>query len=275
MDKVYFRLGGGFGDAIRTYVRGNQMWGYLQPLKERHPNLKARLVACCHNTQVLDLVKYNPYLDHIDNYGWSMRGRFEEYAGEYKWIGHTQNLLEGLKPKPTIIYLSKKDKQIITPIAGAGRYIAIHPFAGLGDRIILPPQEYCKLIDVLIDKYKFNVVLLGGSHTRMNVNHKPDYIETFDYERKGLFNLVSKTNGRVSVELVRQCNRFIGNWSCYSSAAWAFKKRSTVLAQPKQKKRLNRVFNSHWKSRGDCRMVYTEKGGSPDRIRAAILEKTF
>jgi len=271
-DKVYFRLGGGFGDIIRTYLRGEHYWNYLKPLKEKYPHVKTKAIGCCHNTQVIEMVQHNPYLDFIENYGWTLEGDYEKHAKDYTWI-HDAKLLQGLSPELPKLYLSDEDHKIANDIIHAGPYIAIHPFAGLPDRIVLPIDKYPPLIDTLIDKHGYNVVVLGGTHGRINQKTMQIYPESFKYQRKGLFNLVGQTNGAVSVKLVRKCTRFIGTWSCYICAAWVSGKHSVMIAAPRHRKRLGQVFSSHWAKRGDCREIYLEGKQDWDQIRGRIIKE--
>lgn len=274
-DKVYFRLGGGFGDTIRWYFRGEGYWNYLKPLKEKYPNIKTKVISCCHNSQVLDMIEYNPYLDFIENYGWTPDGRYEKYKKDYTWIQKTPELLRDLEPSRPKLYLAAEDHKIVDPILSAGPYVTIHPFAGLPDRIVFPVNQYPRLIDELIDQHGYNVVVLGSDHARINEKTLQHYPETFMYQRKGLFNLVNQTNGRVSVQLVRKCARFIGTWSCYVCAAWVSNKHSVMIAKPRHRKRLREVFSTHWTKRGDCREIYIEDKQDWDHIRTKIIEETL
>ncbi len=274
--KIYFRLGGGFGDVIRHYFRGEHHWNWLKPLKEAYPGLKIKAICCSHNDEVLEFLKYNPFLDSVENHGWSLHGHYERYENGYTWIQKhaAQRLLRGLNPENLKLYLSGQDRKEINKIVRQpGPYVAIHPFSGLGPRTVLPPEEYPKLIDELIDEHGFRVVVLGGNHIRYGQKTKKPYEEIFDYQRDGLYNMVNQTNGRVSVELARKCSRFIGTWSCYANAAWVAQRRSVVIAAPRHKKGIQEAFRTRWQVHGDCTeiYIYSEKPNY-NKVRARIIK---
>ncbi len=312
-DKVYFYIAGGFGDIVFHYIRGTGYWDYLEPLGRARPDIQIKAICCGHNDQVLEFLKYNPFLgsaehipligdyppplkdirkrrdyflsgdrrdwnrDLVVNKDWWDTVPYEDCSKGYTWIGEATELLEGLEPLPTKVYLSDSDKEILDNVTQAGPYIAIHPFAGCPSRITLPPKEYYKLIDTLIDEHGYNVAVLGGNHARIGQDGGNHYSETFTYQRDGLYNLVNQTNGRVSVKLVESSSKFIGCWSCYSSAAWGFDKHFVIVTNLSRKKDLEKISKNENRRQGDCRGVYIDAKNNPnyDRVRAEIVREVL
>lgn len=297
-NKVYFSLNAGFGDATYTYVRGGLYWNYLKALKEARPDIEIKGFCCTHNVQAVELVRFNPYLDSFQWMPWIGKepcplrgvGRIHNRpeaeinsvpkANEqgYTYIGEVKELLEDLEPELPKLYLTINEEKQVNDIEQAGRFITIHPFCGGPHRRVFPPKEYHKLIDTVIDKYGYNVAVLGGDHVRSGQTKRNPVKEVFTYQREGLYNLVNKTNGRVCVELVRRCSRFIGNWSCYSSAAWAFEKFNVVITGKHIRKNLEMtkrrlIISKDGKTIQIGKRIYVDWEDDWNRVRAEIIKE--
>lgn len=162
-----------------------------------------------------------------------MAGRWDicffGHSNGHVFIKSVPGLFEGLDYKKPQIYLNKEEKIQVETIKNAGKYIVIHPFAGLRDRIAFPIEKYPGLIDEIIDT-GYNVIVIGGSYTRINRDGQEEVIEILEYSRKGLFNLVGNTNARVATRLIQDASGFIGTHSCYILVASIEKIRSILIA---------------------------------------------
>jgi len=275
--KVYLTLGGGLGDVFVTYFRGDNGWRLLQPLKEKFPHIKVSVLSATHNPQTAEFLKHNPYIDSFQEFGWVNDGRpiWSENANGHVSLAKHNKLAKILKAKNPELYLGEEDREIVNEILSAGEYIFIHPFAGLKDRQALPIEEYPSLIDSLIDKSGYNVVVIGGTHQRRNQKRSFDMPEEFDYERPGLFNLVNRTNARVAVKLSQNAHSFIGCWSAYACAHWIIKKKTTVIIKSKAAPNVRKKFGEgqRWHRRGDCRLVLIDKEPDYEKARQQILAR--
>jgi hypothetical protein len=128
--------------------------------------------------------------------------------------------IQGRTPK---IYLDKNEQAIVAKITKQGKFCLVHPFGSHKERELLPIEGYPPLIDKLIDKYKYNVVVVGATHKRV---FAPDFEqktctkkEGFCYEREGLYNFVNKTSVRMAVKLARSAPLYMGTWSAFYCAA--------------------------------------------------------
>jgi hypothetical protein len=275
--KVYLTLGGGLGDVFCSYFRGENGWKWLQPWKERYPHTKVSVLSATHNPQTAELLKYNPYIDHFKEFGWVNDGRplWKKNAAGAAQLKNQKAITAKLKGKNPTLYISNEDKEVVDEIQQAGRFIFLHPFAGLKDREALKPQEYFSLVDRIIDNKKYNVVVIGATHKRTNHKESFKMIEEFNYERPGLFNLVNKTNARISMKLAQLADSFIGCWSAYSCAFWIQKKKSTVIIKSKASGNIQKKFGrgGRWQHRGDCRLVLVEKAKDIEKTTRQILQR--
>jgi len=278
-DKIYLTLGGGLGDVIYDYMGGHRGWDKLESLKKAHPNIKIKVMASTHNPQTLELLKYNPYIDEVEEFGWQTDGKplFLKHANGYIDIQQIKQITSTLPSKTPKIYLGEEDKQILEQIVGRGSFVFVHPFAGLNDRIpFKPTDQFIKIIDAVIDNTKHNVFVIGANHVRANRENPIDIIEELNYEREGLFNLVNKpeANIRLALGLVEKAHSFIGSWSCYSCAFWTLKKKTIVLVPKNLGDRLTKRFQpgGRWQKRGACKVLYIDKETQMVNVTKKILE---
>ena len=238
--KVFVKGGGGLGDLIREYLGGEKYWGYLEGIKERYPDIKVKAILCIHNPQAKEVLKYHPCLNEIEQYPWQLDGTpiFFSHSDGHVFIKSVHGLFSGLEYKKPEVYLKKEEEVQVETIKNAGKYMVIHPFAGLKDRIAFPIEKYPALIDEIIDT-GCNVIVIGGSYARINRDGKEEVNEVFDYSRKGLFNLVGNTNARVATRLIQSASGFIGTHSCYILVASIEKIRSILIAPERLREYLN------------------------------------
>jgi ADP-heptose:LPS heptosyltransferase len=234
MHKVYIHDGGGLGDIIKHYIRNEHGWGYLEPLKKAYPDIEIKVMLTCINPQIEEFIKYNPHIDTIESYLWTHPARsgvrrcIEEHKGDYVSLLEATSLLEtveSIKPK---IYLNADDQETISSVTSQGKYIFVHPFSGEIKRMAFPVEQYPRIIDKLIDRLGYNVVVVGGSYKK-NWIRDETMDESFDYEREGLFNLVNRTNARVATILAQKAQGFVGTWSCYIIPSYQRPSRTVVL----------------------------------------------
>jgi len=276
-NKIYLTLGGGLGDVIYDYLRGHRNWGRLKALKEWRPGVQVKAMLSTHNPQSIELIRHNPYINHIEEFGWQNDGRplFAKHANGYSDIQQYSRVIANLPDKTPEIYLNPSDKKIANNIVSQGRFVFIHPFAGLGNRKAFKSVEkFIPIIDTLIDDSKYHVVVIGNSHNRKNAKSALMINEDFGYERDGLFNLVNKpgTNVRVAFQLAKHAHSFIGSWSCYSCTFWALKKRSIVIVPNQLQEMLSKRFKrgGRWHQRGHCRTIYTQENTSGEDVASKI-----
>ena len=237
LKQLYLHDGGGLGDIIKHYIRGQQGWGYLKPLKEQYPDIEIKVILTCINPQIEEFIKYNPYIDKIESYLWTHPARsgvrqcIEKHKGDYASLLKAKKLLETIQPAVPEIYLNADDQKVIDSIISQGKFIFIHPFSGEIWRMVLPIGQYPTLIDRLIDETGYNVVVVGGSYKK-NLVKNTVMKESFGYQRAGLFNLVGHTNARVATRLAQMAQGFVGTWSCYIIPGWQRPSR-TVIMLPK------------------------------------------
>lgn len=227
---VYVTLGGGLGDVFYVYSRGENGWGYIKSLKQVFPAIHVKALCSTHNPQTIEFIKYNPYIDEYHEFGWvnDAKPLFEKNSNGSRRLNRQSKLIKELTFSKPKVHMTEEDNIIVNDIISAGDYVMIHPFAGEPGRKCLPTEEYIPLIDSIIEEKNLNVVVTGGTYKRKNFRLSEDKDEVFEYEREGLFNLVGKSNARVSFVLASRQKHFIGNWSAYSCASWLNNKMTTV-----------------------------------------------
>ena len=67
---VFVTLDGGLGDVFYTYNRRKNAWGYIESLKKMYPQTIIKAMCSTHNPQTLEFIKYNPYIDKAEEFGW-------------------------------------------------------------------------------------------------------------------------------------------------------------------------------------------------------------
>jgi hypothetical protein len=220
--KVYIHDGGGAGDIPANQLRCYKGWGHVESFKKKFPRSEIMAVITSCSIEGARYIKYNPYIDEIKELPWVNPhrpwGGLKEHIVGYTHITEAvKKLLPGQSAVIPPTYLSPDDKTIVQKVTSAGKYVFIHPFAGTKERMVLPIEEHPKLIDMLIDEFGYNVVVVGGTYTQLANQGRPNVIckEELEYERKGLFNLVNKSNMRIGIHLARHAALWLGTWSCY------------------------------------------------------------
>lgn len=234
--KVYIHDGGGAGDIPANQLRCLKGWGYVELFKKEFPDSEIMAVITSCNAQGAEYIKHNPYIDTIKELPWVNPNRpwadAKKHTVGYEPIGQAvKRLLPNAKPVIPPVYLSSNDKNIVKKVREAGRYIFLHPFAGAKNRMVLPIEEYPRLIDRFIDEFGCNVVVVGGTHMRLANQGKPDTLckEELEYERDRLFNLVNRSNMRIGIYLARRAAFWMGTWSCYVWPGFIEKQRMALL----------------------------------------------
>lgn len=231
--KLYIHDGGGVGDVLRCQLQGKKGWGYIEPLKEKYPEVFIRAIITSCNPQAFELIKHHPFIDEKiklqwkhPHQKWPDRHKYAEDLGFVRLTCDTgRELFPGLKKAPIPpLYLSDKDQGVVKEIQATGDYVFVHPFSGVPWRIGLLSGQYPVLIDRLIDELGLNVVVVGGTYKKDypkgHAQSQQLIEEVFEYERDGLFNLVNKSNVRVCAQLARDSKYAITTWSCYARSAW-------------------------------------------------------
>ena len=235
--EVYLPFGGGLGDVFYEYFRGKHGWSYLDSLKNKYPNIKVKILSSTHNHQSLKFIKFHPHVDSMKELGWmtDARSLWEKHRGNAVRLEDAvkEKRLLGLSEKKQVLHLGSEDKQELKRITSAGKFVVVHPFAGGRDRIAIKTPDYIRLIDQIIEDLGYNVVVIGATHVRNNINNPVKVDEVFDYRRKKLFNLVNASNARVVMALIQKQTHFVGAGSAWACASWLHKKPNSILV-PKQ-----------------------------------------
>lgn len=283
IEKIWIPTGGGLGDIVRCYLKDEPFWGYLKNLKEVRPRTKIKVISTSHNPETPALFKYTPFIDEVQELGWMLDGRaIQQHEGKgYVSVHAAMETLRHLKHEPPDFYLGPEDQQQYDSVIANGRYVFIHPFAM---RAALPLDEFVYMTDQLIDRYGFNVVIVGANHVRVArkgaVNpHDPGgklpMKEELDYERPGLFNLVNKSNVRVAMKLCSRADRFLGHCSCYNIVAWIRGIKSFVFSPPSQRHFLATTRSHAWPLIDNlpwCKNVFSDEWASPRSAADQALE---
>jgi ADP-heptose:LPS heptosyltransferase len=262
------------GDILREWL---QIGGWACLFKKLSLNNKVHLLLSSHNDNAIEFFKYVPFLtSHYikwknktpDYRTISIRNRWQFIEEEEK-DKLKANINKRDKNK---VYLSKEEKQLHKKIKN-NPYVFIHPFAGEPWRAVVPTEDYKKLIDQIITKTKYNVVVVGSSYLRNNRMASVPAInktEIFNYQKKGLFNLVNKTSTRLATQLVLDSECFLGCWSAFLCASWegkipsiSFMRRQTTINMPK-----NKMFTKRWHS--DCHAINATDYSSEECFEQAI-----
>jgi len=258
---VFVTLGGGLGDVFYTYNKRKNGWGYIESLKKKYPNTEVRAMCATHNPQTLEFIKYNPYIDRAEEFGWVLDAKelWDANKGNSVRLDRQRDLLKKLRDNKPQVYLSPEDKVILDGITSSGEFVLMHPFAGEPHRRVMPAEEYIPLIDRIIDELGYNVVVIGGSYLRTNRIQKEVKTEELDYKREGLFNLVGQSNSRICMTLAEKQRCFVGSWSAYSCASWLYNKQTTVLLQKKHIENLKKKIGrgKRW-GEAKCDMITTK-----------------
>jgi len=278
MAKIYFWLHGGLGDVIWAYLQSPQ-WLSFQAIRDKNPAARIKAIVISYNRQSAELIRFNPYINEIDYHlpngeqkkGMRMCDIVAQYAEDF--LPYTSTQMHGRNRRQKI-YLTDEEKGIVEKIKTAGPYIAVHPFASIDKRQPLPIEGYIPLMDKIIDSS--NIVLLGGTHTRAFGGSGDKTLarnETLKYGHKGVFNLIGRTNSRVSTSLVLGATEFVGTWSCYSTACWTMGIKATVITHTSQLEGCNRLHSGKYKAHhpADRILPFNPNTDSYDKIIEEIL----
>jgi hypothetical protein len=241
MGKLYINSGGGLGDFIYNYFKSYE-WQCLSTIYQFFSDAQITAVLTHHSPTCGELLYTHPAIIAVMTSPWRAPGDPLEYS--WKGLVQGENVLSwarnnnirpahehGLEHK---IYLTDKEEYLIANIKNKGPYIVMHPFAGLPHRgsrrhpydnkyKCYPDYKYIQTANYLIEK-GISVVFVGRS-TYDGVDRLRDNEETLS-EINGhilsseAYNLINKVSTRVSVELTRRANGFIGSHSSMLSAAW-------------------------------------------------------
>lgn len=239
MSTFYLRAGGGAGDFIYHYFRG-YIWQRLAIIKAHYGcNLTAMLT--CHNPSVAELVYTNPHIDSVMTYKWFPPGHPKEDKWKSMIAGRDlaewarENDIRGpdkpeLDPK---VWLTDAEKKLMKELQSKGKYVVIHPFAGMPHRgcrphpydneyKCYPDYKYVESANYLADA-GYQVYIVGRTSRdgqdlwRCLTEELP--LSNVPLDPKVTV-LVDKVSFRVNVELVRRANGFLGTHSSMLSAAW-------------------------------------------------------
>lgn len=199
------RLGGGMGDAILRYARSG-----LAALRVERPKAFVRLAVMCVGPHIPTLFEYCPLIDELVSQTWDGSGR--DFDG--RWV---EGMAEVPQKGPTTqIYLAPGEQAL-------SGYVAVHPFAGTGDRDWRGKIDIEALVRSLTTAGK-QVVLLGGDSTRTDGWGKPGTVELTEssaLEMPGLLNLVGRASVREQAYAAMNASAFVGTFSSFHSAAIA------------------------------------------------------
>ena len=261
--KFFFPIGGGYGDLVTKLYKFDvePEFQKLSYLKKHYPEIKTLVMIASHNRNAVDLMKYDPAIDHIYSFQYQFDnwGYFNRYKGDYKRLHEFPEIDRLARVEKFKVYVDPQEQQVIDSLKAIGKPIVlINPFAGTFERIGIPQTELYGLVDRFIDECGCHVVVIGSSHIRSGTNEQytpngnevldipPDCIkvdgkityfnlpeekinvmpisESWNYERNGLTNLVNKHSIRLSTQLTTLCSGFIGNFTGPTLMAWICEK---------------------------------------------------
>jgi len=251
--KVYLWLYGGFGDCLLGYLygnehkRGSKAWKYLAGIKKTFPDLYTKAIVMSPNEQSSLLAEYNPYIDEtvyttsigINNIGRKVKAAIANIAQDY--INLDNLLTDDIPYGQNYIYLPVKDQVVLNNITEdlKQEFIFLHPFASIEKRRISTYYAYedftnwlIELIDRLIETTGKKIVVVGGDYVR-KINKEREFVkERFNYQRKGLLNLVNQSNLLIDTHLMLAANLVIGCWSCHVTNRIRMGKAAIPLLSP-------------------------------------------
>jgi len=250
MDAVYIPISGGLGDVLQVYLSSPSspvdLSGYpssdpthalwfrrLESLKEAGVSAKIKLIMASHNPHSADLFTHHPCIDGAITRKWmaDVDGKKPwELEEERQANIHAVFKYKDYEPREPVVYMSAAEEKLVSSIIKAGRYIVIHPFAGVPTRIAYPPYSYKHVCDYLVDN-GFHVVVVGKSYRRSGAHESLS--EFFRHDRRGVVSLVDVVSVRESVNLVLNADGFIGTHSAMILAAWYKRIKSVCLVPPK------------------------------------------
>lgn len=249
--KIYFWLLGGLGDIIWGYLRGPQ-WSKLSACRRTFPDARIKAIVVSHNPQALEIIRFNPLLDEIEQHPpkremrdlkWTHIQIVDQYSNEFVI---SEDIIDPNWPdEHQILYLSNREKEFVEAIPKP--YVFIHPFASTDRRTVFKSEEYIPYIEKCLAK-GINVVVCGDTYIK-SFGDKEQFLryESLNYEKKGLYNLIGKTNARVATQLALNASDFVGMWSCFSIARWSTGKKATVLVIPDNLINCNRLHDGKYK----------------------------
>lgn len=203
--RYVIRLGGGMGDAILRYARSG-----LAALKAEKPDAFVRLAVMCVGPHIPTLFEHCPLIDDLVSETWDGSGR--DFDG--RWVDGLAEIPQ--KGPPTKIFVAPGEREM-------SGYVAVHPFAGTGDRDWRGHLDIEALVRSMVDA-GLPVALLGGDSTRTDGWGKPGTVElqeASEIEMPGLLNLVGRASVREQAFLAMNASAFVGTFSAYHSAAIA------------------------------------------------------
>jgi len=210
----------GLGDVFRTIYRDQGWFGRLDAATKDYD---ITVFICSHNQFTKEVFKYSSNLNVIHlpwqkkhpNYRDLARQKDcrlvkPEFFGPYQY----QNVDIKIDNRELNRFNSIMQKPVIL----------IHPFAGDPSRMPIPTRNFPKLLQMLRQKTKSNIVIVGGSYKR---GHRLESIKPRNIKEHfvmpsipSVYNLVNQATPRLCAKLTEAAECFIGDWSAYACVAW-------------------------------------------------------
>lgn len=238
---VFIPCGGGLGDVIQCYLANPithdcqipldqyqtsdnyiSIWfRRLESFREKHPDVKIKVISNCHNPAIRELFEYHPSVDLFElwKYGKVVeedKTKWEREHDGFRYIRYCYDYHD-YKPSDPVVYMSDSEYKLFFSI-NSSLYIVLHPFAGIKHRMPISTEEYYNLAKIFISK-GYRVVVIGGSYTRNTDTMEPT-IEEFPYYCEGMYNLVGGASVRLFTNLCMNAAGFIGTHSSMILPAW-------------------------------------------------------
>lgn len=247
---------GGFGDVAWSYLF-NENWGRLTEFKKQNIENKIKAIIISYNTQSLELIRFNPYIDEIEfrSPNWEQRDLnmsiikiAKQYAYGYKQCTEVDGFNKLRKSQPYVYLNPYTEETTVNNIICKGPFIIIHPFASDESRQIKNDSAFKEIINYIRHELKYNVVIFGNTHQKIIGKDKKINKENLSIEGNKIFNLIDKTTSRVSLRLLQNSIGCIGTWSCWTTLSWGLQKPTILITDEKNKKGINFVVNGKYKS---------------------------
>jgi ADP-heptose:LPS heptosyltransferase len=255
-NKYYIEEGGGLGDILSCYFGGKRRqtaFGYVDHLLKIEPKAKIKLILRGSNDQAYEFFRYNPLFYKIEEHEWQHPGIRnqtppEEIAG-HACLRTTGKHLRWPKSPLSEVYLTKQDERAVAQIVEKGPFVVLHPFAGKETRIPLTPRQYAPMINTIRRRFGYNVVVVGATH--LGAENKGPYHfemvtreEVFDYNAPNIINIVSKSNVRQIIALMKKAKSLIATDSCFLCATAGGDIPVAIIRQDEE--RFVRAVNAVW-----------------------------
>jgi len=215
---LYTQTVGGIGDILLDLFKQGSRFGYFQALKARGDS--TMLVAHANTDAAYDLLKGQPYVDHLRFRGKTMRldtAPGAVYEPLKRW--------DGLTWTPRHVILDGEEERLLRHI-GCTPYVAVHMSASLPEKV---PPHFVSLLDHL-HRRGVRTVLLGCESNDNDPAVIGNRVQGFRSSLVDSDFILLPPKLRLHVAVAQCARKFIGTLSCFNCAAQIASVPSYVIA---------------------------------------------